>query len=272
MTYEALENSTEDGRPIELYTFTLGFSSVWRYTSADQDITHEGEIYRAVPMKNPGTSISGEAAADQMMIEAPSTIGPAQLFMSVPPSQSIWVQIWRKHEGDDEYLVAYQGEIAQINFPMPGKAIISCYTLSATLQREGLRMPWSRTCPYAVYDPSTCKKNKLDMQAPILVLDVQGNNVICDEAAGFDPGYFNGGMIEWDDPFRGHEVRLIESHDNSTLTIFNTAQGIYPGMIAYIYRGCRQTVESCIELNNYDNYGGIPDLPGRSPFDGNPVF
>lgn len=271
MTYEALENSPQSGRPIELYIFQLG-SSTWRYTSADENLVVDSQSYVAVPIKNSGIVISGEASAEALTIEAPSSIGPAQLFMSVPPSQSIWVQIWRKHEGDDEYLVSYQGEVSQINFPMPGRAKIVCETLSASFQREGLRLPWSRTCPYAVYDADTCKLDKNTHAIQIQVLEVNGANIVCTEIASYDNGYFNGGMVEWDDYYRGHEIRLIESHDTSTLTMFNTAEGMYVGLIAFVYRGCRQTIESCQELDNYPNYGGIPHMPGKSPFDGNPIF
>ena len=271
MTYESRENSTQSGRPIELFIFQLG-TSEWRYTSADENLVVDDKTYVAVPIRSGDIVITGEAAAEAMRIEAPSTIGPAQLFMAVPPSQTIWVQIWRKHEGDDEYLISYQGEVSECNFPMPGRAIITCETLSASLQREGLRLPWSRTCPYAVYDPDTCRKDKSEELVQVQVLSVEGATVVCTEVDGYDSGYFNGGMIEWDDIFRGHEIRLVESHENSTLTIFSTAEGMYVGLVAYLYRGCRQTVASCQELNNFPNYGGIPDLPGRSPFDGNPIF
>lgn len=271
MTYEARENSTQDGRPIELYIFTLG-ATEWCYTSADENLTVDGKVFRAVPIKNPGFNVTGEAASDALSIEAPSSIGPAQLFMMVPPSQTIWIVIWRKHEGEDEFLVSYQGEVSQINFPMPGKCIVTCETLSASLHREGLRIGWSRTCPYAVYDPDTCKKDKATMAVPIIVLGVIGNDVISDEVGSYAEDFFTGGMIEWDDPYRGHEIRLIEKHVNNTLTMFNSAQGAYVGMIAVVYRGCKQTVASCIELENYDNYGGVPDMPGKSPFDGDPVF
>jgi hypothetical protein len=54
--------------------------------------------------------------------------------------------------------------------------------------------------------------------------------------------------------------------------MFNTAEGMYVGLVMNVFRGCRQTIASCQELNNYPNYGGIPDMPGRSPFDGNPIF
>lgn len=272
MSYEQRENSTEQGRPDELYLFTLG-SKEWCYTSGDQDGNFADRLFKAVPIKNSGIHISGEAATDAFTIEASSTIGPAQLFMFVPPSQTIWVQIWRRHTGESEYLVSYQGEITQINYPIPGKCVITSEMLSATLQREGLRIPWSRTCPYAVYDPDTCRKAKIDEAVPCMVLSVDGNDVVCTEIDAFDAGKFTGGMVEWDDPLHGgHEIRLIELHDSSVLTIFSTSAGMYTGLIVTVYRGCRQTVESCKELSNYDNYGGFPHLPGKSPFDGDPVF
>jgi hypothetical protein len=39
------------------------------------------------------------------------------------------------------------------------------------------------------------------------------------------------------------------------------------------YPGCRQTFSDCSDyFNNGDNYGGDLWLPGRNPYDGNPVW
>ena len=86
-------------------------------------------------------------------------------------------------------------------------------------------------------------------------------------------GYFSGGFIEWVDPDRGIERRAIESHlAGGVIKLFGSADGTSVGMSFTAYPGCARTTTACNSFNNIGNYGGIPNLDGKSPFDGNPVF
>jgi hypothetical protein len=55
--------------------------------------------------------------------------------------------------------------------------------------------------------------------------------------------------------------------------MFGLADGLYYGLAVNAYPGCNRTTTECVDkFDNLDNYGGVPDLPGKSPFDGDPVF
>jgi hypothetical protein len=44
-------------------------------------------------------------------------------------------------------------------------------------------------------------------------------------------------------------------------------------MIVAAYPGCPRTIAVCdARFANHLRYGGVPHLPGKSPFDGDPVF
>lgn len=272
MTYNTIEISDDDGRPVYLYSFSLG-AATWRYTSSDADVVLDGYRWSAVPISDDGVKLTGEAVTDSLGITAPNSIAPVQMFIGTPPSQSMIVRIFHYHEGDNEKVSVYIGEVQQVNQPEPGTATITCDTISVSMQRDGLRLAWQRTCPYAVYDPLTCKASKAAHMIPLVVYDVQGNTVIFNGLDAIEDGVLDGGFIEWEHPSRGTEFRGIEKQKANVCEMFGLADGLYYGLTVKAYPGCNRGTEDCTtKFNNLGNYGGIPDLPGKSPFDGDPVF
>lgn len=205
-TYDTYERSIEDGRPIHFYRFTLG-STVWRYTSADEDLTIDGLLWRAVAIEDGGVSQTGESSADTLSITASWTIGPAQVYMSTPPSEPITVERLALHEGMSIPVVNYVGEILQVNFPIPGQVTISAHTLSATMRRAGLRLGWQRTCPYALYDPVTCKVDPNAFGTQVKVESVNGYEIVL---SGLQQGVnYQGGYYSWAHPVQGVHARPL---------------------------------------------------------------
>lgn len=282
MPFNDIESSLQSGRPIGLYEFTFG-STVWRYTSASVVVTAAGEQWLPASISDSGVRQTGEVVNDAMTIEAPQWIGPSQLFMSAAPSRDVRVRVFDKHEQSPDLAVRYSGVITQVNWPSPVACSITCETLQATMKREGLRLSWQRSCPYALYDPVTCKVSKAAWEIPFFVLGVSTFGVQVQmsgaraASARFN-GYLDNGFIEWNHPLRGIEVIAVDTHsfsgtnDIHTLNLLSDPGELFPGASGKAYRGCSFTPASCQSFNNYENYGGIPDLPSKSPFDGNPVF
>lgn len=273
MTFAAYEASTEDAQPLALYRFTLG-ETVWRYTSADHDVMlQDGTVWSSVAISDEGIKQSGEAASDAMNITAPITIGPVQVHLTTPPAQAIQIVILRTHVGSTDVSAAWAGEVMQVNPVTPGQARLTCETTAVSMRREGLRLSWQRTCPYALYDPITCKVPKAAYATSIIVVAKSGFTLGVQGASIHPDGWFNGGFLQWQHPVRGTEYRGISWHVGDTLTIFGTVDDIYEGLRATAYPGCSRTVSSCRDkFNNLVNYGGVPHMPGKSPFDGSPVF
>ena len=272
MSFDQIENSNAEGRPVFLYSFNLG-AATWRYTSSDEDRIVSGFKWTAVPISDDGIKLTGEATTDALAITAPSTIGPVQVFIGTPPSQEIIVNVWHLHEGDSEAALCYAGELAQVDFPQPGQAKMICHTLSASMQRDGLRFGWQRACPYAVYDELTCKVKKEDHGVAAVIISASNGVVNAAELASKPDGTFIGGFIEWEHPVRGREYRGIEDHVGENITMFGLTDGLYYGLKVTAYPGCNRTAQMCRELfDNLDEFGGVPHMPGKSPFDGDPVF
>lgn len=271
MSYAAYESSIESGRPIHLYRFTLG-STVWRYTSADEDLTIGGFLWKASPITDEGVRQTGEAASDTMTIDAPSNIGPAQVYMSGAPSRPIVVNRLSLHEGITVPVVNYVGEVFQANFHRPGAVKFSAQTISATLRRNGLRLGWQRSCPYALYDPVTCQVDRSQHATSVTLTSVSGFTAT---GAGFGThpdGYFSGGLLEWAHPVMGAMFLTVDTHIGTSIEVFGETNDLYPGLVLTAYPGCARTLAACNSFGNLGNYGGCPSMPGKSPYDGTPVF
>lgn len=288
MAFETLEASIESGKPIEFYAFSLN-ETVWRYTTAEQDQTAGGVLWTSAAIARSNVKQTGESISDVQTLTVPSWIGPAQLFMTQAPSSPILLTIWCKHDGDvpspgqPDAVVIYSGEVTNCNFPVPGQSILSVESLVSSMNREGLRLAWQRSCPYALYDPVTCKVSKAAFSTLFVVLSIDGFTLGVELVTPKDAGYFNNGFLEWSHPIRGMEYLPIEVHTvattlvagepNAFFVIMNPPGELFEGAAGLAYPGCSFTPTDCTEkFDNYPNYGGVPDLPGRSPFDGNPVF
>lgn len=273
MAFDNDEDSIEDGRPLRLYRFSLN-DKTWRYTSADADVTKGGYTWLATPISDEGVSQTGESTTDALTISATTDIVPAQLYMAYPPARPVQVAIFDAHEDSNDIRAVYAGEITGMNITSPGSATFTAETIAASMSREGLRLGWQRACPYALYDPVTCKVNKATFAVAGTVASVTDNEVQVASLATALPNLFSGGFLEWTDPVRGLERRPIEYHSATLLIMFGTADGITPGLVVTVYPGCDRTtgVNGCQRFGNLDNYGGAPGMQGVSPFDGTPVF
>lgn len=282
MAFQDIENSLQFGRPISFYEFSMG-EVVWRYTTAESAVTANSQVWQPAAIADDGVRQTGEVNNDGVSITAPHWIGPSQLFMSAAPSRDIRVRILDKHEQSPDMVVRYSGVISQVSFPIPGSCKIDCNTLQATMEREGLRLAWQRACPYALYDPLTCKVNKALWEVSFFVtsvVDMSVNLIVTGgpvQVASRASGYFDNGFVEWTHPLRGVELISVDSHqyvsgDTHVINLLSDPGELFPGATGKIYRGCSFTPVSCQSFNNYDNYGGFPNLPSKTPFDGTPTF
>lgn len=274
-----------------LYEFKLG-SNTWRFTSNGFDVVDNlGHKWIACAISDDGVKQTGEAVTDELRVTAPQKIAPSQLFLLSPPKQAMPLNIYRASVVPltDDQLDAnvvrnvanlraiYAGEIIQASFPMPGTTVFSVETLSATMRRQGLRLPYQRACPYCVYDPVTCGVSKAAHAYPVTIIAINGLNVTVFgtlETALTSANIYASGFLEFMHPIKGLESLTIEQQSGNVFTMFGSTEGLYVGMEVTAYRGCRNNKTSCKEFGNYLNYGGFEFLPGKSPFDGtsSPVF
>lgn len=289
MNFDELEVSTQDGKPIALYEFTQGLYSTngrgWFFNTSDRDITWDHPlygsiVYKAESISDDGVTISGGNEDNEAAITVPVINAVSQLFNGTPPSVQINVTIRRIHYEDDEAPIYWMGFISSRKTTAPGQATLRCNALIATFSRGGLRLAYERQCPHPLYVTTTCKAIKVPLAG--VVVSLTGNSIVADIFATKDDGRFNAGYLEWTIVGTLTESRQIDQHVGNTVTILGATDGLSVGQSFTAYIGCLHNREDCHGSftnatddpanGNLGNYGGFAHMPGKSPYDGDPVF
>ena len=273
MSFESIETSLAEGRPLRLYRFTLGAKS-WCYTSGDRPVEHLGLQYASLPggLIDDGIRQTGQDGPDDLTLTAPASLDVAQIYRAVPPSSEVILTIFDRHVGTSDYLVCWSGYVRTVKWPAIDRCEIVCAPMSERMTTTGLRLVWSRACPHALYS-SACGLNRAAWRISGAVDALDGLTAHVAAAAGYPDGHFIGGYIEWpmaDGAY--NERRGILLHQGDALVLLVGTHGLTVGAEVGLYPGCRQTVEGCKAFGNLPNYGGIPLLPGISPYDGRNIF
>lgn len=272
MTTEQRELSVEDGQPIRLYEFSRG-PLRWMYSNTDRDITLVNKIFRGgYQVSDSGIENSGDSQTDALNVHMSADSEISQMYRVLAPSDPIRLVIWDTHNGEQDYLVAWVGTIQNVKWPTIATCEISCTSLAASLDMPGLTLGWQRSCPYTLYDKN-CRVNEQLYKITGIVHTASGITATMQEAASFPNHWFSGGYLEWEISQGVYERRGVRQQIGDTLLLLGGAHGLPAGQMIALYPGCYRTIETCdTKFDNLLNYGGHPHLPGRSPFDGNPVF
>lgn len=271
MTFEADEISNSGGKPIMLFEFQRD-ATIWRYAAADRDVVVGANTYLESALLNGTITQSGDTTQDELTISAPLDLPLASAFANVPPSGSILVRVRRVHVGDADAPIVWVGTLDRVKATGDATAELVCRNSLSTLKRGGLRLAWTRGCGHMLYD-NLCKVNRLSFRQTGTIVDVlNGSQIAVTAFNAFSP-QMTGGYVEFTLPGGFTERRTIGLHNAETLTIVGGTSGMAIGMSIFGFFGCDRSSEVCETVfANGDNYGGFKHIPGKSPFDGTPVF
>lgn len=277
MAFNDAEISNQDGRIVGLYRLQWG-NTIWRYTSADRDIplNENGEdvIYEAVAISDNGM-VQGGSTGNDFTITLPSNLPVVQLFRGTPPSANIFIRVRRKHVQEADAPVFWVGTVGNIKRVDDASAQIIGRTLTSSFKRSGLRLSWQKNCPHILYDHG-CTVDPDDHEVEGVVTALTATTVtVSGPAVALGAEWFNGGFCKWvADPNGTFERRGIESTVTpGTFSLYGRTDRLAVGDTLLLYPGCPHTPTACqAKFANLPNYGGYDFIPGKSPFDGTPVF
>lgn len=272
MTFDLTERSLAGGKPVRLYQFSRG-TLAWRYNSSDRDITHLAQVYKTLRggISDDGIRQTGQSRPDGLQITAPADLEVAQLYRAAPPSAEVALTVFARHDGIDDYVVIWSGGVRSVKWPRVDRCVITCSPLSASMEMNGLRLAWDRSCPHALYS-LPCGVDRDQWRVLSTVQSMDGASVSNGAFAAYPDGHFTGGYVEWSIGGGEYDSRSIENHAGSVLTLLGGSAGIALNGALRVYPGCAQTTAACKAFNNLPNSGGVPHLSGKSPFDGNNPF
>lgn len=282
-TYEI---SSAAGRPVGLYTFQYG-NTVWRYCTADEDLTLAGPpdelgnaediVFTALAITDAGVTQGGSDQND-LSITTQQNLPIALLFRNSYPTGKVWLTVQKWHWGDDptETPIIWKGTITNAQ-PVDEAASVTLIgrSLGGTYDKQGLRLSWSRQCGVVLYGYGCNRNNSNPKSAHAYartISAVTGAGFSTVETTGPAEGTFTGGFVEFVRPDGSPDRRAIESWAGNNFGVLGSTVGLVVGATVTLYPGCARNTTACKAFGNLPNYGGFPHLPGKSPFDGSPVF
>lgn len=246
---------------IEIYNFACGLQT-WRYTDALLPVTYLGHTYAPAPIKRGSIEVSSDLEKAQLIVTVPVTLDFMDLFRPAPPLRKIYITIQRMTRGDPTARTIWSGTVGTPDSG-PHTVDITCFSIAASQQNNGLRRNWTRTCPLTLY---LCGVDRTGFRVDGALTSASGNTVQAAAFAAYPDHYFVGGFIEW--TLNGdQEWRFVTGHVGDTLTLL-TASTLTVGQSVQAYPGCDHSTgaNGCDRFGNILNYGGQPYIPDDNPF------
>lgn len=273
MTFDGRESADLGGVPILLFDFWRQ-SKHWCHTTADRRITFQNQIYVPTAIDMDAIQASQEIRQQTRTITVPHDFAVAEMFRQAPPKDSVNLRVWSLHQGDSDAVVEWTGRVSGVKWTtsvQESVAKLSCDPIYANFRRLGLRLRWCRQCPYALYRDGC----GVDPEAHKVVATLNGVSGVTLQSGAFQAlpdGRFAGGYVSWTNADGVVDMRTIESHVGTSISVDAGSPDFAQGLTLNAYPGCNKTVPDCKYFNNLPNYGGAPNIPDQSPTDGSIIF
>lgn len=268
MAYNVFEASVEAGRPIELYTFTIG-AQVLRYTSAEDIVSYSANNYLPRPMeRNSPTLSSGETGRQQMEFTLPKDDELSQRYIAIVPAQRVEVEVLRFHRDDSPNgFVLWKGRITSAKFEKQG-TVCRFFSVSseAALARPIPGRKYQSLCNHVLYDGG-CQVVKTSFKHSDTVTGEVGRVLTIDNLlSAKGAGWAIGGTVEIPGDVEKRMI-IAQSGDDVTLQIAFPESLI--GVAVDVFAGCDHTLATCNgKFSNADRFGGFAFVPTRNPMNG----
>lgn len=266
MTYETHEISTEDGSPVEIYSFSFG-NQFYRFTSASEAQVVDGDTYIPASISRKDIPLGSEDRGEYLEVVLPSRHAIVQQYVNIVPAQKVTLTIRRRHrfDVDEQWIVVFKGVVRSAAFTLDGHAAkLAVMPLSGAFSRQIPRFMFSALCNNVLYD-SLCGVDKESFKHTGEVTASTGNELTVDGLDGEDDGWAAGGYVEF-----GADYRLVLEHTGAVVRLLLPFATDPMGSEVKVYAGCNHSVidpGGCPKFNNVPNFGGYAWVPITNPFE-----
>lgn len=251
----------------ELYRFVEG-ATIWCATSGDTPVTHNLEDYAPHAMGRTEVESKIELSRQNLEVSMGMDDPIARRWLTTVVDGVVTLTIFSKEAETGMVNVVWKGRLTAVKPTLSTIKLVfeSVYT---SLRRPGLRRRYQKNCPHVLYGRG-CRLDKDDFALADIVTSLAGQTVTTTYTAGYDDGYFRGGMLQVPDG----TLRFITAHIGSQLTLIRPIASlnlaILSGPVAVTtYPGCDRTRQVCNDrFNNLPNNGSTPFIPIINPFGG----
>lgn len=263
MTLDSREKSTYEGSPQELYRFAHQ-ANVWRYTSANEDVTSGADggsqVYTKQPITRTGVEYNQEDGSGSLDLSLPATLAVSLLFLQQSPAGQVTVTIYRSHYLDGQALPVFLGRVVRAEFK-PGACVLKLAPLSVSFGRAVPRLKYQGLCTWALYGPG-CGVNRATYKASSIIMAFDRFTIRVPAAGSQVDGYYTGGYAELADG----STRYIVSHVGTSLVLRAPFTALALNQAVDLYPGCDRTEATCAaKFSNLVKFLGFPRTPLKNP-------
>lgn len=256
----------------ELYRFVEKASGlVWTYTSGNEEVTYNGEVYEVVSINRTEAEVKNEISKANIEVDLPLSNEVAIRWMQDNGERMVSLTIFERDKGG-AFNVIWKGRLASIQ-PGMQSATLNMESIFTSLRRPGLRSRYQLGCRHALYGRG-CNLDPEDFAVPSFVTVANNRVLTIPQAAEYDNGYFVGGMLRAPD----QTLSYVIGHISSVITLqrmsFSLSQAITTGLplAVKLYPGCEHTRPVCnTKFDNLLNYGGCDFIPSTNPVAGSSI-
>jgi uncharacterized phage protein (TIGR02218 family) len=246
---------------IELYKFTHG-ATVFRYTSADRDVTHDDETWEPKVMERSGIDRGRDEESHSLSIETTHDNPVALLHLRTPPDHAVMIDVYQR--AGDDYDRIFTGTLSDVTWD-GAEARLHCASPVAEADKPGLKGRFQRTCRWALYSRG-CSVDPEDHRMDGLVDELNPANpraVRSDAALALGAGWLTGGYV-----IINGQARLVTANGSlGWLDLAARIEGIAVNQEIIGYRGCNHKTTNCANIfDNLANFGGFTSVPKANPF------
>lgn len=269
MSFQTQELSTEDGSPVELYTFQLG-GDFFRFTNQSESFSLSGFTWQPLQITSSEPKISKERSGTQLKITLPADTFIATKYQSIVPDERVRLTIERVHRTDValERVVYWKGRIISTQFNGPVAAMVG-EPVQSLFGRELPRRTYQSLCNHVLFDVN-CKvlKGSFSDSVEVTSISTDGTTLVLDSlstARPSDTTFFTGGFVERSN---GEKRMILEyTFATDTVRLLLPFSDLVVGEQVTAFAGCSHSVTVCRDkFNNVINFGGYPWVPRENPF------
>lgn len=279
MAFNAFETSRHDGTPAEHLEIVYGDGStdVVRLTTADHDVTINGNVYTSAYMTrdtfaDDSNPYDGEQAKITLNRDNPF----ADIYLEQDFKTIVTLTVYQSHldDPDQQPIVLWAGRLTGVDWEYP-RMVLSSERMDIYMNGYALTMRYQvGQCVHTVYH-GLCRLNRHDWEVSGLVCSVTDNTLIDineakykEDGSTYPDGYFNGGIFRLDGI-----NRYILQHIGSQIWINRAVKSLTPLCKISLYPGCDRLASTChIKFSNRDNYLAFDFMPYKGPFEGSGIL
>jgi hypothetical protein len=270
-TFDTLESSVEESRPIEVYQFAQG-STVRFFTSFQTAVTMNGDLHVPETITRGKISQGVDARRRTLTITGPSSNEFAAQYVNIVPSQKATLSIIRLQRDEsptfDTQVLVYKGQVRSVRFPQDGHtAEIGCQTIESAASQNIPRYTYMSLCNHILYgagcgvDPLSFNVIGAASAVSGSVLDVAGLNTWQTAGGWSVVGGYATPTLELD-------PRLIVGNTGDQIELLLPFGTDVSGMDVQVFAGCDHDVAGDCggTFDNVIEHGGFPFVPSKNPF------